>query len=69
MEQKSIFLRRSTASFWNTKAHLDRFLCDVLVHLGGGVLVQPVQEDLREERRGQASGVKAEFFCQNRLNF
>lgn len=36
--------------------HLDRFLRDVLVHLGGGILVQAVQEHLSQEERDGENG-------------
>lgn len=49
MEQKSIILRGSQLGPCQTPSpHLDRFLRDVLVHLGGGVLVQAVQEHLSQ---------------------
>lgn len=57
MEQESIFLRGSRLRPSQTRdPHLDRFLRDVLVHLGGGILVQAVQEDLSQEERGEENG-------------
>lgn len=57
MEQESIFLRGSRLRPSQTRdPHLDRFLRDVLVHLGGSILVQAVQEDLSQEERGDENG-------------